>query len=45
MEENKEEYKIYHKVEAGRKIRVFKNTYNDRNYYRVQVKQKNYDIL
>lgn len=43
MEENKEEYKIYHKVEAGRKIRVFKNTYNDRNYYRVQVKQKNYD--
>jgi hypothetical protein len=42
MEENKE-YKIYHKVEAGRKIRVFKNTYNDRNYYRVQVKQKNYD--
>ena len=43
MEENKEEYKIYHKVEAGRKIRVFKNTYNDRDYYRVQVKQKNYD--
>ena len=43
MEENKEEYKIYHKVEAGRKIRVFKNTYNDQNYYRVQVKQKHYD--
>lgn len=41
--EEKEEYKIYHKVEAGRKIRVFKNTYNDRDYYRVQVKQKNYD--
>ena len=37
------EYKIYHKVEAGRKIRVFKNTYNDQVYYRVQVKQKNYD--
>lgn len=41
--DNKEEYKIYHKVEAGKKIRVFKNTYNDRSYYRVQVKQKNYD--
>lgn len=37
------EDKIYHKVEAGRKIRVFKNTYNDQVYYRVQVKQKNYD--
>lgn len=41
MEENQD--KIYHKVEAGRKIRVFKNTYNDQAYYRVQVKQKNYD--
>lgn len=38
-----QENKIYHKVEAGRKIRVFKNTYNDRDFYRVQVKQKNYD--
>lgn len=44
MEEKEEkEYKIYHKIEAGRKIRVFKNTYNDKTYYRVQVKQKNYD--
>lgn len=42
MQEEKE-YKIYHKIEAGRKIRVFKNTYNDKIYYRVQVKQKNYD--
>ena len=41
--EEKEENKIYHKLEAGRKIRVFKSTYNDKNYYRVQVKQKNYD--
>lgn len=41
LEENKD--KIYHKVEAGRKVRIFKNTYNDQNYYRIQVKQKNYD--
>lgn len=41
--EEKQEYKIYHKVEAGRKVRIFKNTYNDQNYYRIQVKQKNYD--
>lgn len=41
--EEKEEYKIFHKVEAGRKVRIFKNTYNDQNYYRIQVKQKNYD--
>lgn len=39
----KEEYRIYHKIEPGRKIRVFKSTYNDRNYYKVQVKQKNYN--
>ena len=38
-----EEYKIYRKIEAGRKVRVFKNTYNDVNYYRVQIQQKNYD--
>lgn len=38
-----EEYKIYRKIEAGRKVRVFKNTYNDTNYYRVQIQQKNYD--
>lgn len=42
MAEEKEN-KIYHKIEAGRKVRVFKSTYNDRNYYKVQVKQKNYD--
>ena len=43
MEEAQKEYKIYHKIEANRKIRVFKSTYNDRNYYRVQITQKNYD--
>lgn len=37
-----EEYKIYHKIEPNRKIRVFKNTYNDRNYYKVLVNQKSY---
>lgn len=37
-----EEYKIYHKIEPNRKIRVFKNTYNDRDYYKVQVTQKSY---
>lgn len=41
MEEKED--KIYHKVEAGKKIRVFKNTYNDVDYYKVQVKQKHYD--
>lgn len=35
-------YNIFHKIEAGKKIRVFKSTYNDRNYYKVQVTQKNY---
>ena len=39
-----EEYKIYRKIEAGRKVRVFKNTYNDTNYYRVQIQQKNYAV-
>lgn len=34
---------IYYKIMANKKYRVFKNTYNDRNYYRIQVKQKNYD--
>lgn len=43
-EENQEEnnYKIYHKLEAGRKVRVFKSTHNDRNYYKIQVTQKNF---
>ena len=36
------DYNIFHKIEAGKKIRVFKSTYNDRNYYKVQITQKNY---
>lgn len=41
----KEEEKdiIYHKIEAGKKIRVFKSTYHERNYYKVQVTQNEYD--
>ncbi len=38
-----EEYKIYHKIEPNRKIMVFKNTFNDMNFYKVQIIQKNYD--
>lgn len=33
----------FHKLEVGQKIRVFKNTYNDRNYYKFQTTQKHYD--
>lgn len=43
MEEEKEEYKIYRKIEPNRKIRVFKSVYNDKTYYKIQIKQKNYD--
>ena len=41
--EQKEKFKIYHKIEPNRKIRVFKNTYNDKTFYKVQITQKNYD--
>ena len=33
----------YHKLEVGQKIRVFKSTFNDKNYYKFQITQKNYD--
>ena len=33
----------FHKLEIGQKIRVFKTTFNDKNYYKFQVTQKNYD--
>lgn len=33
----------YHKLEIGQKIRVFKSTYNDQDYYKFQVVQKNYE--
>lgn len=41
MEEQKEYG--FHKLEVGQKIRVFKSTWNDQNYYRFQVTQNNYD--
>ena len=34
---------IYHKIEAGRKIRVFKTTYGNNTFYKTQITQKNYD--
>lgn len=42
MEEPKEPT-IYYKIVAGRKYRVFKNTVNDVNYYKICISQKNYD--
>lgn len=33
----------YHKLEVGQKIRVYKTTFNDKNFYKFQVTQKNYD--
>lgn len=41
MEETKEYG--FHKLEVGQKIRVFKTTWNDKNYYKFQVTQNNYD--
>lgn len=41
MEEQKEYG--FHKLEVGQKIRVFKTTWNDQNYYKFQVTQNNYD--
>jgi len=41
MEETKEYG--FHKLEIGQKIRVFKTTWNDKNYYKFQVVQNNYD--
>ena len=38
-----EEFKIYHKIEPNRKVRVFKSNYNGKDYYKIQIKQKNYD--
>lgn len=42
MEDN-EEYRIYRKIEPNRKVRVFKSNYQGKEYYKIQVKQKNYD--
>ena len=42
MQEEQKEYG-FHKLEVNQKIRVFKTTWNDQNYYKFQVVQKNYD--
>lgn len=42
MQEEKES-RIYHKIEPDRKYRVWKKTYNDVDYYKIKVQQKNYD--
>ena len=34
---------IYYKIMAGNKVRIFKTTWNDKNFYKIQVSQKNYD--
>lgn len=38
-----EEYRIYTKLQAGKKYRVFKSTYNDNVYYKIQLTQTNYE--
>ena len=43
MEEKEEEYRIYRKIEPNRKVRVFKSTFADKTFYKIQIKQKNYD--
>lgn len=42
MQEERED-KIFHKIEAGKKYRVWKKTTNDVNYYSIQATQKNYN--
>lgn len=42
MEEEKQS-RIYHKIEPDRKYRVWKKTYNDVDYYKIKIQQKNYD--
>lgn len=41
--EEKEEFTVFYKIMGGKKFRVFKNTYNDKDFYKIQVSQKNYD--
>ena len=42
MEEEKED-RIYHKIVAGKKYRVWKKTVNDKDFYSIQAIQNNYD--
>ena len=41
--EEKEEFTVFYKIMGGKKFRVFKNTYNDKDFYKIQVSQKKYD--
>lgn len=41
MEEK--EQRIYTKLQAGKKYRIFKTVYNDNVFYKVQLTQTNYD--
>lgn len=41
--EEKKEPAIYYKLMANKKVRVFKSTWNDKDFYKIQVTQKNYD--
>lgn len=34
---------IFYKLMGGKKVRVWKNSFNDKDYYRIQVTQKQYD--
>ena len=38
-----EEYRIFRKIEPGHKYRVFKSTFNDQVFYKIQITQTNYD--
>ena len=42
MEEERED-RIYHKIVAGKKYRVWKKTVNDKDFYSIQAIQNNYD--
>lgn len=37
------EDKVFYKIEAGKKYRVFKTVFDDKVYYRIQISQKMYD--
>lgn len=41
--EEKKEPAIYYKLMANKKVRIFKSTWNDKDFYKIQVTQKNYD--
>ena len=45
MEENnnEEEYYIGYKINTKNTYKVYKNSYNGKDFYKIQVKKKNYD--